>query len=229
MKTGAIPDAFCREIPELLTELESSSLGLSTAEANRRLTQFGPNRLREGEQRSLTGMVVDQYRNPMIILLLGAALVSLVIGEWQDSLVILIIVILNSVIGVVQDYRAEQALASLQKLSAPYVHAFRDGVYQQLPAEDLVPGDLVELEAGTIVAADIRLLEAHTLKMNEAALTGESVAIDKKTITLVNRDLPLGDRINMVFRGTQVTFGRGLRNCHCHGHGDRDGAGRVPA
>ncbi len=209
MKNGAIADAFCREIPDLLTELESSSLGLSTADADKRLKQYGPNRLREGKRRSLAGMLVDQYRNPMIILLLGAAVVSLAIGEWQDSLVILIIVILNSVIGLVQDYRAEQALASLQKLSAPYVHVFRDGSYRQLPADELVPGDLVELEAGTIVAADIRLLEAHTLKLNEAALTGESLAIDKQTLTLGNEDLPLGDRINMAFRGTQVTFGRG--------------------
>jgi Ca2+-transporting ATPase len=208
MEIKFLPDAHRLDVAALLERLETRGTGLSVTEAAERLQTIGPNQLREGRGRSIGGMLLEQYLNPMIVLLLAAALVSVVIGEWQDSLVILIIVILNSLIGLVQDYRAERALAALKKMAAPYVYVLRDGSHRQIPAAELVPGDLIELEAGTVVAADIRLLEAHALKVNEAALTGESVAIEKRIDVLTQDELPIGDRFNMVFRGTQVTFGR---------------------
>ena len=148
MKFQAFAGAYKLESSELMTLLESSPAGLTAEEAHKRLELVGPNQLREGRTRSLWRMLLEQYQNPMIVLLLVAALVAIAIGEWQDSLVILVIVLLNSLIGLIQDYRAEKALAALKQLAAPYVYVVRDGYHCRIPAAELVPGDLVELEAG---------------------------------------------------------------------------------
>ncbi len=197
------------DISDLTKKLKTSPDGLTAEAAADRLRDVGLNRLREEQKRSLVQMMYEQYRNPMIILLLIAALVSGVIGELMDAAVILVIVVLNSLIGFIQEYRAEKALAALKQLAAPIATVRRDGRLQRIPAVELVPGDLLLLDAGTVVPADLRLSEVHSLKVDEAALTGESVSVEKHPEPLQQEKLPLGDRRNMVYRGTQVTYGRG--------------------
>ncbi|MCF6291609.1 MAG: cation-translocating P-type ATPase, partial [Desulfobacterales bacterium] len=187
-----------------------SPKGLTSTEAARRLERYGLNELREAAKRSPLAMLLDQFRDPMIILLLVAAVVSGVIGESQDTIVILVIVILNSIIGFVQEYRAEKAMAALKAMAAPWAVVIRDGVVTRIAARDLVAGDLVELEAGMIVPADLRLVETSVLKIDEAPLTGESVPVEKNTLRIADAAPPLGDRKNMAYRGTRVTYGRGL-------------------
>lgn len=200
---------YCLNLKELCRHLETTPSGLSSGVAQERLEQVGPNRLREEHRRTVGQMLFEQYRNPMIVLLLLAALVSGAIGEVKDALVILVIVVLNSLIGLIQDYRAEKALSALKRMAAPRARVRRDQQILEIPAEELVPGDLLLLETGSIVPADLRLLEAHSLKIDEAALTGESVPVSKSAGILEQDSLPLGDRVNMVHRGTRVTYGRG--------------------
>ena len=194
---------------EFQQQFATSGQGLSDAEADLRLQRFGPNRLREERKRSLLEMLYEQYRNPMIVLLLAAALISGAIGELKDTLVILVIVILNSLIGLIQDYRAEKALTALKQLSAPYANVRRGGRWRKIPASGLVPGDLVMLEAGSLIPADLLLAEVHSLKVNEAALTGESAGVEKTVGALDRAGLGVGERTNMALGGTQVTYGRG--------------------
>ncbi|MDX2481439.1 MAG: cation-translocating P-type ATPase [Desulfuromusa sp.] len=196
-------------IADIVERLQTTPVGLSNDVAAERLREVGPNQLREEFKRSVLQMLSEQYRNPMIILLLVAALVSGMIGELKDTLVILIIVILNSLIGFIQEYRAEKAMSALKQLAAPFATVRRDGKFRRLPADELVPGDFLLLDAGTIVSADLRLNEVHSLKIDESALTGESVPVEKTIEVLSRASLPLGDRRNMVYRGTQVTYGHG--------------------
>ncbi|NOQ41900.1 MAG: HAD-IC family P-type ATPase, partial [Desulfuromusa sp.] len=207
--TENFKDNYQLSIDELVEKLRTTPAGLVNEVAAERLLTFGPNQLREEQKRSLLQMLSEQYRNPMIILLLIAALVSGVIGELADTVVILVIVFLNSLIGFIQEYRAEKALSALKKMAAPFATVQRDGVLQRISAADLVPGDFLFLDAGTIVPADLRLHEVHSLKVDEAALTGESIPVEKNTETFSPGDLALSDRRNMVYRGTQVTYGRG--------------------
>ena len=200
---------YCLDPEELQKRLDTTADGLASAVAEQRLAEVGPNRLREEHRRTIGQMLFEQYRNPMIVLLLLAALVSGAIGEGKDALVILVIVILNSLIGLVQDYRAEKALSALKQLAAPRARVSRDQRIREIPAEQVVPGDLLLLEAGSIVPADLRLLEAHSLQIDEAALTGESVPVAKMATPLEAENLSLADRTNMVHRGTRVTYGRG--------------------
>ena len=202
-------DIYQLSIDDLVEKLQTTTAGLSTEIVAERFLEFGPNQLREERKRSLLQMLYEQYRDPMIILLLVAALVSGVIGELKDTVVILVIVILNSLIGFIQEYRAEKALSALKQLAAPFATVHRDGKLQRIPAVELVPGDLLMLDAGTIISADLRLNEVHALKVDEAALTGESIPVEKIAETLSAAGLSLGDRRNMVYRGTQVTYGRG--------------------
>lgn len=198
------------ELDELIRALRTSSEGLISDVAVQRLREQGPNCLREENKRSHWQMIYEQFCNPMIVLLLVAALVSGAIGESKDALVILVIVLLNSVIGFIQEYRAEKALAALKKLAAPFATVVRDGKLIRIPADNLVPGDLLHVEAGTIIAADLRLTDVHTLKVDESALTGESVPVEKSAAPATDREISsIGDRRTMAFRGTQVTYGRG--------------------
>ena len=145
----------------------------------------------------------------MIMVLIAAAIVSAFIGEGSDTIVIIIIIVLNAIIGFIQEYRAEKAIEALQKMAAPSSHVLRNGNVIELPAAEIVPGDIVLLEAGNTVPADMRLLEIESLKASEASLTGESNPVDKRTDALEDQDIPLGDRTNMVFKGTQITSGHG--------------------
>ena len=182
--------------------------GLTSDQAARRLGREGPNEIRERGRRGLLGIAVSQFRDFMILILIAAAIVSGFIGEVGDTTVILAIVVLNAMIGFVQDYRAERAIGALKSLSAPKAVVVRDRQRHVIDAAQIVPGDVVSLEAGTVVPADLRLIEAPQLKINEAALTGEAVPAEKRTAALSDPSLPLAERPNMAFKGTVVTYGR---------------------
>ncbi|MGB8718129.1 MAG: HAD-IC family P-type ATPase, partial [Desulfobacterales bacterium] len=195
---------------EVLEKLQSSGKGLASEEAHERLERFGPNELIEKGRKSLWMMFLDQFKDFMILVLIAAAVVAGVIGEPSDTIAIAVIVLLNAVLGFVQEYRAEKAMAALKKLAAPSATVIRDGRPESITAQRLVPGDLVVLEAGNVVPADIRLTEAAQMRIDEATLTGESVPVEKDSAALRAADLSIGDRINMAYKGTLVTYGRGL-------------------
>ncbi len=195
---------------EVLEKLQSSGKGLASDEAHQRLERFGPNELIEKGRKSLWMMFLDQFKDFMILVLIAAAVVAGVIGEPSDTIAIAVIVLLNAVLGFVQEYRAEKAMAALKKLAAPSATVIRDGRPEAITAQRLVPGDLVVLEAGNIVPADIRLTEAAQMRIDEATLTGESVPVEKDSAALREADLSIGDRKNMAYKGTLVTYGRGL-------------------
>lgn len=183
--------------------------GLSSAEAASRLEKYGPNQLTEKPRPTFFHLVISQLKNFIVILLIVAAVVSAIMGEWVESGAILAIVVLNAILGVVQENRAEQALAALKKLASPDAQVLRDGHRTAVSASQLVPGDVVFLEAGNFIPADLRLLEAVNLRIEEAALTGESVPVQKNAFLQLEKDIPLGDRKNTAFMGTVVNYGRG--------------------
>ena len=184
--------------------------GLTSDEALRRIEQSGRNELTDKGGRTAWQILWEQCTSTMALILIAAAVVSGLAGSFKDAATILAIVILFALLGFTQDYRAEQAIAALKKLAVPLVRVRRDGVVQDLPAPELVPGDIVLLEAGSVAPADCRLLEAHALRVQEALLTGESEAVEKQTEPLASEDLPLGDRRNVLFMGTLVSTGRAV-------------------
>lgn len=195
---------------EVQTKLHTSfEQGLTTQEAEARLQKYGPNQLDEKPRPTFLQLLYNQLKSFIVILLIVAAVVSALLGEWVDSSAILAIVVLNAVLGVVQESRAEQSLAALKKLSAPEAHVVRDGQRISVPSSTLVPGDVVFVEAGSLIPADLRLVEAVNLRVEEAALTGESVPVQKDAALQLDGDIPLGDRKNTVFMGTIVNYGRG--------------------
>jgi len=183
--------------------------GLTTEEARRRFSRFGPNELAERPRPGFWRMLLDQFNNFLVLLLIAAALISLVLGEIEETVAIFAIVLLNAILGVIQERRAEEALAALKKMAAPDARVLRDGHRITIPARELVPGDIVFLEAGNYVPADLRLLEAVNLRVDEASLTGESVAVEKRHDVVLPEEAGLGDRANVAFMGTIVTYGRG--------------------
>ena len=187
--------------------------GLASDQIWQRLEQFGPNEIQSGERRGPWRLLVAQFSDFMIMVLLVAAVISGFIGEPQDAIAIIVIVLLNAIIGFVQDYRAERALEALRRLAETRARVRRNGQLQEIPASEMVPGDIVLLESGNIVPADLRLLETAQLQINEASLTGESQPVEKTTIRLEEKELALGDRINMTYKGTIVSRGRGIGLC----------------
>jgi Ca2+-transporting ATPase len=183
--------------------------GLSAQEAAGRLRSCGPNELQERPRPRFWQMLLAQFDSFVIWILIAASIVSALLGDYVEAAAILAIVIVNAIIGVVQDGKAEKALAALKELAAPDAHVIRDGRRMRVPARELVPGDVVSLEAGNFVPADVRLLTSANLQVDEASLTGESHAIQKDTLVGVARDAVLGDRRNMAYMGTLVTYGRG--------------------
>ncbi len=183
--------------------------GLSPDEAAARLEKYGLNELEERGVKSRWRILWEQFTEVMVLILIVAAVVSVILNETTNAIVILLIVILNGVLGYTQEYRAEQAIAALKKLAVPVVRVLRGGQIVEVSAREIVPGDIVILEAGNKVPADGRLLESVNLKAQEAALTGESEAVEKDAPMVAQRDLPLGDRKNMVYMGTVITYGRG--------------------
>lgn len=193
----------------IIAELNTSPQGLSSEEARKRIAEYGPNELKEKKKKTLFMMFLGQFKDFMILVLIAAAIISGIIGDPSDTIAIIVIVVLNAVIGFVQEYRAEKAMAALKKMAAPTATVIRNGVPADIQASEVVPGDMVLLEAGKIVPADIRLTEAAQLKVEEAALTGESLSVEKHTDVLRDATLPLGDRKNMAYKGTMVSSGRG--------------------
>lgn len=185
------------------------SMGLEPGQAAERLKKYGTNELEALPGRSIYSMLLDQFKEVMVLMLIAAAIISGLVGEVKDSMIILLIVLLNAILGVVQESKAENALAALKKLSAPVATVIRGGKPQQIPARELVPGDVIFLEAGTNIPADARLLEVANLRCEEAALTGESVPVEKTITPLQSQDVGIGDLINMVFSGTTAVYGRG--------------------
>lgn len=196
-------------IEEVLKETGSKPEGLDDATVQEKLAAHGKNELVAKKKISPIVIFFRQFLDVMILVLAVAAVISSFIGEFSDTIVIIVILVLNAVIGFVQEYRAEQAMEALKKMAAPSSYVIRNGKTVELPTEELVPGDIVLLEAGNTVPADIRLSESESIKVNEASLTGESNAVDKKTDALEDEDLSLGDRVNMVYKGTQVVGGHG--------------------
>jgi len=198
------------EHADLLNVLDTEpDLGLTTHEAGKRLKQCGPNELKEAPRPGFWQMALSQFSNFIVIVLLIAAVVSALLGDFIEAAAILAIVILNAILGVLQEQRAEEALAALRRLAAPEAHVIRDGRRISVPARELVPGDVVLLEAGNYVPADLRLVETFNLRIEEAALTGESVPVEKDAEVVLRQDVPLGDRLNTAFSGTLVAYGRG--------------------
>jgi len=198
-----------KDLNEVYQILNTSPEGLSSGGSAERLDKYGFNVLKEIKKKTLFMMFLDQFKDFMIMILIAAAVVSGIIGELVDTIAIIVIVILNAIIGFVQEYRAEKAMKALKAMSAPSALALRDNNFVNIPASELVPGDIVMLEAGRIVPADMRLSEAARLKIEEAALTGESIPVEKSNKLLPEESIPLGDRINMAFKGTTVSYGRG--------------------
>lgn len=196
-------------IPEVFELLSSGPEGLSNSKADAILIQAGPNQLVEGKKKTVIGILLSQFKDVMILILLGAAIVSGFMGDLTDTIVILVIVVLNAFVGFFQEYRAEKAILALKQMAVTQAKVLRNGHVSWLSAIDLVPGDLILLESGDAVPADVRITESVNLKVEEAALTGESHAVEKMADSLETDDLPIGDRKNMAFKGTFVTYGRG--------------------
>ena len=182
--------------------------GLTDLEIQKRLEKYGTNELKEKAKAGLMSKILAQFSDFLILILIAAAIVSIFIGEIKDSIVILSIVIVNAVLGIYQEGKAERALEALQKITSPTAKVIRNGYLDIVPASNLVPGDLIVIEAGDIVPADIRLMESSNLKIDEASLTGESVPVEKKCHKVYKEDMSLGDRDNMVFMSTIATYGR---------------------
>lgn len=196
-------------IDEALKETGSSLQGLNEQAVKQKLEEHGRNELTAKKKKSPLVIFLRQFFDVMILVLAAAAIISAVVGEISDAFVIVVIIILNAVVGFVQEYRAEKAMEALQKMAVPVADVIRDNKTVEVPSPEIVPGDIVLLEAGNMVPADIRLLEVHSLKADEASLTGESNAVDKTTDPIQEKDIPPGDKTNMVFKGTVITNGRG--------------------
>jgi len=196
-------------VEETVAEFKTSSQGLTSEEAERRLEQYGPNELVEKKRKTAFVMFLSQFADFLIMVLIVAAVISGIIGEASDTIAIIVIVLLNAVLGFTQEYRAEKAMDALKKMAGANALALRDGEHQTIAESELVPGDLVLLETGKLVPADMRVLEAVRLKVEEAALTGESAPVDKHADAIREEALPLGDRRNILYKGTFITYGRG--------------------
>jgi P-type Ca2+ transporter type 2C len=194
---------------EVLHHLEVKGNGLTSEEAQRRLQHYGPNQLKEAPRPTFLKMLWEQLNNFVVILLIVASVISALLGDYVEAAAIMAIVVLNAVLGIVQERRAEEALAALKKLAAPDAEVVRDERRVSIPSYELVPGDLVFLETGNFIPADIRLLEAVNLRVEEASLTGESLAVQKNAATVLDKNVPLGDRKNTAFMGTVISYGRG--------------------
>ena len=217
-----------KPLPRLLEELDARPGGLSQHQAEERLRRTGPNELEPPPQAGLLGRLLEQMRDPMILVLLAAAALSLWASggeDWLDAAIILVIVVVNACISISQEDSAEKALEALRKMSAPLAKVVRDGALQRLETDRLVPGDLIHLEAGDLVPADARILEAASLQADESAMTGESVPVSKGLLSALPEDTPLAERHNMVLASTVITRGRAV--CVVTGTGMDTEVGRI--
>ena len=201
---------FNRTPEETLKAVESARTGLTSAQAAERLERFGKNALAEGKKKSGLQVFLEQFKDLLVVILLAAAVISAVSGNLESTIVIFAVLILNAILGTVQHFKAEKSLESLKAMSSPTAKVLRDGKRMVIPSAQVVPGDVVELEAGDMVVADGRILENFSLKVNESSLTGESEGVEKTADVIPGDEVALGDRKNMVFSGSLVTYGRAL-------------------
>ena len=205
-------DWHSRSVSQVMEEVDGRPGGLTQREAARRLEKYGPNQLAQPQPPGLLLRVLGRLKDPMILVLLGAAALSLLASggeDWLDGVIILVIVVVNGVISITQEDHAQQALEELRRMSSPQAGVLRDGAPRKVAASALVPGDVIVLEAGDQVPADARILECSRLQADESAMTGESVPVEKRTEEFLPADTPLGDRVNMLISGTLITAGRG--------------------
>jgi Ca2+-transporting ATPase len=202
---------FTKSHAEVIAELAThSETGLSSVEAAKRLVLEGPNEFTEDKKPSLFFLFFEQINSLLIYILIAAALISLVVGEYSDAVIIVIVILLNAIIGVIQEAKAEKALEELKKMTTPKAVVNRDGAIKEIPSEALVPGDIVLIDAGRFIPADLRLIQTANLKIEESSLTGESVPVDKEANWQGTDETPIGDQRNMVFMSTLSTYGRGI-------------------
>lgn len=205
---------YLQSVEDVFKEVQSSPSGLSSQEAASRLEKYGANTLQEGKKKSLLEKFVDQFKDFMILVLLVAAVVSMFAHQGEpdptDAIIILAVVLLNAVLGVFQESKAEEAIEALKKMASPVASVLRDGHVEHIKGENIVVGDVVILEAGDVVPADMRLFEVNTVKIEESALTGESVPVDKDLVIPAGDEVGIGDRTNMAFSSTNVTYGRAV-------------------
>ncbi|MEG0378242.1 MAG: HAD-IC family P-type ATPase, partial [Eubacterium sp.] len=199
---------FNKTIEETLEAKKTSDSGLSTEEAKRRTEEFGLNRLSESKQKSIFVVFLEQFKDLLVVILTIAAIISMISGQSESTIVIFAVLLLNALLGTVQYVKAEKSLESLKAMSSPVARVIRDGERIEIPSQEVIPGDIVMLEAGDLVVADGRILENFSLKVNESSLTGESEAVEKTAEKIDSEKVALGDQTNMVFSGSLVTYGR---------------------
>ena len=205
-----LKEAHCLYVHDVSDQLQTHlENGLTQQEAQERLQKYGPNELTEKPRPGFLALLLIQFNNFLVIILIIAAVLSLLVGEFVDATAILVIIALNAIVGVVQESKAEAALAALKKMATPNAQVIRDGHQITIPSRELVAGDIVLVEAGNYIPADMRLIESINLKVEEASLTGESVPVEKKASAVLDKEIPLGDRQNSAFMSTMVTYGRG--------------------
>ncbi|MEK5078838.1 cation-translocating P-type ATPase [Solibacillus sp. FSL W7-1436] len=196
-------------VQEVMKKLDVTQYGLTDYEVRGRLKKYGYNELKEGKQKNIFQVFIEQFQDFLVLILIAAAIVSIFLGDMDSSIVILIVIILNAILGTVQHARAEKSLNSLKEMAAPVSKVKRNGEIIEIPSRNVIVGDLLLLEAGDSISADGRVVESHSLQINESSLTGESLAVDKVANTIIETELALGDRKNMVYSGSFVTNGRG--------------------
>jgi P-type Ca2+ transporter type 2C len=200
---------WTRTLEDILNELDvSAKQGLTESEVERRRKQYGENRLQEAKGKSAWQILIEQFKSLIIAILAVAAALSFAFSQWIEGIAVLIAIIINTAIGFFTEYKAIRSMEALQKLSRTTTKVRREGKIQEISAEEVVPGDIVVLESGDAIAADLRLIEASNMQVNESSLTGESVPVGK-TIEPLEEDLPLADRSNMLYKGTALTRGSG--------------------
>lgn len=203
-------DFYNMSTKEALDEINTTKKGLTTTEVEQRREQYGYNELAEGKRKNAVQIFFEQFKDFLVIILIAAALISGFLGKFDATIVIGIVLILNAILGTVQHIKAEASLNSLKALSAPTAKVLRDGQLVEIPSREVVVGDILSLDAGDFISADGRILENHNLQVNESSLTGESLSVVKELDPILGEEVPIGDRKNMVFTGSYVTYGRGV-------------------
>ncbi len=196
------------EMSEVWKKLSSSPDGLSEEDYNKKVLKYGLNELKKVKTTTLLGLFIEQFNDFLVIILLFSVAISALLGEWIDAIAILFIVIMNAILGFVQEFRAEKAIEALEAMTAPHALVYRNGILQKVPAKELVPGDVIELASGDSIPADARIFWCFSCRLNEASLTGESLPVEKYATEALPIDTPLADRKNMVFQGTTTVYGR---------------------
>ena len=202
---------YNKSVDECINELGSDiKNGLSSEKAKELLEKNGRNELKQKNKKSLLSKIIDQFKDPMILILIGACIMSAVVGEITDAFIIIAIVVVNAILSLNQEGKAEKAIEALQKMASPMAKVYRNGKLIHIPSPELVVGDIVELETGDIIPADLRLIDSFILKIDESSLTGESVPVEKFADKIYDGEIEIGDRENMAYSSTIISYGRGL-------------------